>query len=125
MSQKNKTTKVGRPLANIDIDKLRELARFGCSQDEIASFFGVDQSTISRRFASEYERARAECKIHIRRAQMKLVGEGNPAMLIHLGKHYLGQTDRAEITGKNGGPIDISDAKAALLRGLVPDAAGE
>jgi hypothetical protein len=27
-----------------------------------------------------------------------------------------------EITGKDGGPVELTDAKAALLRGIVPDA---
>jgi phage terminase small subunit len=36
---------------------------------------------------------------------------------------FLGMfTDKLELTGKDGKPIEISDAKAALLRGLVPDA---
>jgi phage terminase small subunit len=38
---------------------------------------------------------------------------------------FLGMfTDKLELTGKDGKPIEISDAKAALLRGLVPDATG-
>jgi phage terminase small subunit len=38
---------------------------------------------------------------------------------------FLGMfTDKLELTGKDGKPIEISDAKAALLRGLVPDASG-
>jgi phage terminase small subunit len=38
---------------------------------------------------------------------------------------FLGMfTDKVELTGKDGKPIEISDAKAALLRGLVPNAAG-
>lgn len=38
---------------------------------------------------------------------------------------YLGMfVDKAEITGKDGGPVELSNAKAALLRGIVPDPAG-
>jgi phage terminase small subunit len=29
--------------------------------------------------------------------------------------------EKTEITGKDGGPIELSSAKAALLRGVVPD----
>jgi hypothetical protein len=35
-----------------------------------------------------------------------------------------GEKIQQEITGKDGGPVEISDAKATLLRGLVPDASG-
>lgn len=39
-----------------------------------------------------------------------------------LGEHIGTFKQRIELTGKDGKPIEISDAKAALLRGLVPDA---
>ena len=29
--------------------------------------------------------------------------------------------DKTEITGKDGGPIDLTDARAALMRGVVPE----
>jgi len=41
-----------------------------------------------------------------------------------LGEHNGTFKQRLELTGKDGKPIEISDAKAALLRGLVPDAPG-
>lgn len=41
-----------------------------------------------------------------------------------LGEHLGTFKQRLELTGKDGKPIEISDAKAALLRGLVPNAAG-
>jgi phage terminase small subunit len=41
-----------------------------------------------------------------------------------LGDHIGTFKERVELTGKDGKPIEISDAKAALLRGLVPDASG-
>jgi phage terminase small subunit len=44
------------------------------------------------------------------------------AALDSLFKHLGLFTDKLELTGKDGKPIEISDAKAALLRGLVPDA---
>jgi len=33
--------------------------------------------------------------------------------------------DRTEITGKDGGPVELTDAKAALLRGIVPNPPGK
>jgi phage terminase small subunit len=46
------------------------------------------------------------------------------AALDSLFKHLGLFTDKLELTGKDGKPIEISDAKAALLRGLVPNATG-
>jgi len=33
--------------------------------------------------------------------------------------------DRNEVTGKDGGPVELTDAKAALLRGVVPNPPGQ
>jgi phage terminase small subunit len=38
-----------------------------------------------------------------------------------LGRHLGMFKEKVEITGKDGGPVELSDAKAALLRGLVPN----
>lgn len=37
-----------------------------------------------------------------------------------LGRHLGMFTEKVEVTGKNGGPLELTDAKAALLRGIVP-----
>lgn len=42
-----------------------------------------------------------------------------------LAKHLGMFVDRTEITGKDGGPVELSDAKAALLRGVVQNPPGE
>jgi len=39
-------------------------------------------------------------------------------------RRKFGEKIQQERTGKDGGPVEISDAKAALLRGLVPNPAG-
>ena len=33
--------------------------------------------------------------------------------------------DKNEVTGKDGGPVELADAKAALLRGVVPNPPGK
>lgn len=88
---------MARPRKEIDGEQVYKLARLGCTQDEIADFFGVDQATISRRFASEFSRARSACKMSLRRAQMyRAVRDRSDSMLIHLGKQMLGQSDKVE-----------------------------
>ena len=62
---------MGRPRKEIDSDQVVRLASIGCTQDEIAHFFQVDQSQISRRFASEMALGGALCKTSLRRMQWK------------------------------------------------------
>jgi hypothetical protein len=47
--------------------------------------------------------------VALRRRQFKAADDGNPTMLIWLGKQYLGQADKPEVTGKDGGPIQSLD----------------
>jgi hypothetical protein len=91
---------MGRPPIQIDADQVRKLAKLGCNQDEIADFFGVTQSVISERFRSDFHVGRAESKISLRRMQFKRAMQGSDRMLIHLGKVYLGQTDRLDVTNQ-------------------------
>jgi hypothetical protein len=97
---------MGRPAKNIDAELVRKLAKLGCTQDEIADFFGVTQSVISERFRSDFHLGSAESKISIRRVQFKRAMHGSDRMLIHLGKVYLGQTDRVAVTSQ-GKPMTV------------------
>ena len=89
---------VGRPLKDIDAEQVYKLARMGCTQQEIAEFFGCTQSVISDRFSMDYLRARGDWKQSLRRAQtIRAVKDRSDSMLIHLGKVYLGQADVTEV----------------------------
>ncbi len=90
---------MGRPLKEIDAEQVFKLAQLGCTQEEIGDFFGVSQQCISERFQVEYTRARSHWKQSLRRAQTRrAIRDGSDSMLIHLGKTYLGQTDRLDVT---------------------------
>jgi len=95
---------MGRPLKPIDAEQVFKLAQLGCTQEEIGEYFDVDHSQISRRFAQEFHLGKASCKTSIRRWQMKKGKAGCTTMLIHLGKTYLGQTDRLDVTS-DGKPV--------------------
>jgi transcriptional regulator len=83
---------VGRKLRKIDPEQVVRLAKIGCTQQEIADILGESQQTISRRFGLQITRARASLNMSLRRAQFKrAVKDRSDAMLIHLGKVYLGQ----------------------------------
>jgi hypothetical protein len=92
--------------AKIDMGELEKLAMMQCTDEEIAAWFGVTARTIERRrknpaFAEVMERGKAKGRLSMRRAQMKLLDQGNATMAIWLGKQYLGQTDqsRHELNG--------------------------
>jgi hypothetical protein len=93
---------VGRPRKDIDPEQVIRLAKIGCTQEEIGDILGVNHRTIGRRFARELACARASGKMSLRRAQfIAAVKKYQPQMLMHLGKHWLGQTDKDERTDVN------------------------
>jgi hypothetical protein len=84
--------------ARIDLGELEKLAALHCTDEELAAWFHVSVRTIERRrkdkrFAETIERGRAKGKISLRRTQMRLAEQGNPALAIWLGKQLLGQTE--------------------------------
>lgn len=84
---------MARPKAEINAKQVQKLATLGTKVSEIADFFGVSRDTIERRFAAELTKGRAALRESLRAAQIKAAKRGNPAMLIWLGKQYLGQSD--------------------------------
>jgi AraC-like DNA-binding protein len=88
---------MSRPPRAIDPEEVRKLARRGFTQRDIGEVFGCDQSTVSRRFGREFRMGFAQMKIDLRLAQWRRAARGSDAMLIHLGKVYLGQADRIDI----------------------------
>jgi hypothetical protein len=84
--------------ALIDPNELERLAALHCTDEEIAAWFKVSTRTIERHrkdpaFAEIIARGRAKGKISLRRTQMRLAEQGNPALAIWLGKQLLGQVD--------------------------------
>jgi hypothetical protein len=93
--QKNKG---GRPKKDIDAEQVAKLAAMQCSNVEIAAFFDCDEGTIRKRFSEILTKGRERGKITLRRLQWKAAESGNTAILIWLGKQYLGQTEKIENT---------------------------
>ena len=78
-------------------DKVEQLASFGCTNTEIASYFGCSESTIRRSYNEYITKGRDKGKIRLRQLQFRAAEKGNVSMLIWLGKQVLGQTDKQEI----------------------------
>ena len=77
---------------DIDTKQLQNLARLGCTNTEIADFFGRSENTI-RRYGEYLTKGRAECKMRLRQMQWRSAEKGNVTMQIFLGKQMLGQAD--------------------------------
>lgn len=103
----------GRPRVEIDMEQLRNLARIHATAEEAADFLGVSPDTIDRRlkeageggFAEFYKRHQGAGRASLRRAQWQVAQNGNPTMLIWLGKQYLDQTDKQDLNAKLDGNI--------------------
>lgn len=103
----------GRPKKEIDFNDLEKLCLIQCTAVECAAFFDTTITTLDQRlkekgydnFLDYIEQFSARGKASLRRMQWKSANEGKTAMLIWLGKQYLGQRDKtdAEISGKDGG----------------------
>jgi hypothetical protein len=98
----------GRPKIEINWEDVRKLSLLQCTQNEIASFLGVSVDTLLRRkeFCELHKKGMEEGRMSLRRLQWKKAQDGNTTMLIWLGKQYLGQSDKQELTGKDGQPLE-------------------
>ncbi len=82
---------------NIDTNEVEKLAGYGCTNIEIANFFGCSSDLIEKSYSEFLTKGRADLKKRLRKAQIDSACAGNPTMLIWLGKQMLNQTDRQEI----------------------------
>ena len=97
--------KAGRKKKDFDPKQFENLCAMQCTQAEICAFFDCDHKTLTawvkRYYGREYSlvaKEKAELgNISLRRWQFKQA-EHNPTMAIFLGKQYLGQTDKQELT---------------------------
>lgn len=103
----------GRPrieFTDKDFQRLIAMAQIQCTAEEIAGVFGISPDTLDRRikergyagFAELYKKHSDEGKASLRRMQWKAAEEGNPTLLVWLGKQMLGQTDKRDFTSSDG-----------------------
>ncbi len=94
----------GRPMVQLDLEQVETLAGIQCTDYEIALVMGVSAKTIERRkasdpaFLSAYEKGRCGGRMSLRKWQFESAKGRNTTMLIWLGKQYLGQSDKADMT---------------------------
>jgi len=97
----------GRPTIELDKKQFEALCGFQCTLAEIASHFDVTEDSVIRwckrtyktSYSSVFEQKRGKGKVSLRRRQYQKAMDGDTAMLIFLGKNWLGQADRPELLG--------------------------
>ena len=91
---------MGRPKKEIDEDEVFLLASYGLTRTEIAAIVGCHANTIDIRFSEILKEGHEHRNGSLRRKQYEVAMHGNVAMLIWLGKQYLGQTEKVEQFGE-------------------------
>jgi hypothetical protein len=104
----------GRKPVRINLAELEKLGALQCTDEEIASFFGVSVRTVERRrrkpaFAKAIERGKAKGRLSLRRSLWALAVKGNLGANIFLAKNLLGYRNVVsnEHSGPGGGAIPI------------------
>lgn len=124
--------KVGRPKIVIDWGEVEKLLGLQCTSEEIAGFLGIDNATLTRAIKAEYNMNFAEFsaqkghsgKISLRRRQWKS-SENSVPMQIWLGKQWLKQRDKQEVSGPDGSPIQTQEVSPIdRLRDKIETIAG-
>lgn len=86
-----------------DLKEVEKLCRLNCTDDELASYFGFCRKTIERErksntaFNEAIEKGKNYGKLSLRRKQIAIANDGNPTMLIWLGKVYLKQRENVTL----------------------------
>jgi len=99
---------------------VRGLGLIQATSKECAAVLGVTEPTWIKFKADnpEVEEAlrhgQGEGLTSLRRQQFQTAMKGNPTMLIWLGKQYLGQTDKQDITANVTQDVTVSDARSKL-----------
>jgi len=114
MSKKNNG---GRPRKEIDFELVDNLLGIMCTGEEVASILEVDYDTLNARIKEKYKvgfsdyvkQKQAKGKASLRRRQyLTAVEDGNPTMLIWLGKQYLGQKEKQDLEISGGdNPVGV------------------
>lgn len=107
--------RIGRPPIEWDEKQMRTfegLCAISCTQAEICSVMNVSDKTLGRLLRKYYKATFSECFkrfsasgiISLRRKQFEVANNGSVPMLIWLGKQFLDQKDKQELSGADGAP---------------------
>ena len=105
-------TQTGRPKVEwneTQWEQFQALCEIQCTAVEVCSVMGVCEETLNRlcedrfdmRFSEYIKSEAAGGRTSLRRMQWDAARQGNPTMLVWLGKQYLGQSDKLETQNQN------------------------
>ena len=85
---------IGRDKTVVPPEQVEQLAELGCSDRDIANFFGVKEDTLRYNFTDYLVKGRESMKIVLRRAMFKNATQHmNAAVQIFLAKNLLSMSD--------------------------------
>lgn len=101
-------SKVGRKPNKYTPKQIKQIEKYAFNQAKdftISAALGLDDKTFKVHFSEICQQKRAEGKLWLHQQQHAQAQSGNTAMLCFLGKNYLEQSDRQELTGRDGTPL--------------------
>ena len=106
----------GRPTIQIDFEEVKKLCALFCTGVEIAWFLGISTDTLDTKIQESFDMSfsaffkihSSDGKISLRRKQFESAMNGNTALLIFLGKNYLGQTDKERPEDQDSLPESVN-----------------
>jgi DNA replication protein DnaD len=99
---------IGREKVIVPPQQVYELAAIGCTDPDIARFFGVNENSLRYNFKTELRKGREDLKITLRRAMLKnAVNNMNVVMQIFLAKNLLSMSDNGMVNAEE--PLPWTD----------------
>lgn len=119
----NKYEKAGRPKHKPTIEtkkQVENLSGMGIPQEQICSIIGICDDTLRKHYEKEILDGKAKANTKIASTLFNKAINGDTPALIFWAKTQMRwkETDKLELTGKDDGPIEISEAKSKLLAGI-------
>lgn len=99
---------VGRNKMPVVPEDVEHMAQLGCTDNEIAKFVGITDHSLRRNFSDELINGRHKLRTSLRQAQIRFALDGNPTLLIWLGKNLLSQNEMGQANDENR-PLPWSD----------------
>lgn len=96
------------PIKEISWEQVDKMCQLHCTGEEQAGVLGVDYDTLNsackrekgKGFSDYFKEKSAGGKMSLRRRQYTEAMEGNTTMLVWLGKNWLNQTDKQEVSAQ-------------------------
>jgi len=97
-----------REIAKANRELVRRLSEIHCSLAEISHITGIKEETLKKKYQKEIDEGKAQGSLGLRRTQMTRAMDGDPRMLIWLGKNLLGQSENPT-GGDDKAPLPWTD----------------